>query len=187
MSDERKLLILDLDETLIHANEVSLTYEPSFRYDQYFVYQRPGLALFLTDISKHYQLAIWSSADDRYVEEILSFITPQGLSWVFTWGRSKCSWKRDYVFDTYCFEKRLDKLKRKGFRMEQTLIVDDSPEKARANYGNAVYIHPFTGDPADNELLHLYQYLLDIKDVGNVRSIEKRGWRNRNQDQVRGA
>jgi carboxy-terminal domain RNA polymerase II polypeptide A small phosphatase len=75
------------------------------------------------------------------------------------------------------YEKRLDKLKKKGFRLEQILIIDDSPEKARANYGNAIHIKEFTGDPNDCELRYLYDYLLTLKTVQNVRTIEKRGWR----------
>jgi TFIIF-interacting CTD phosphatase-like protein len=86
--------------------------------------------------------------------------------------------KRDHEYDRYYSEKRLDNLKKKGFALEQTLIVDDSPEKARINYGNAIYIREFTGDPNDKELQYLYNYLLTLKTVGNVRTIEKRGWRN---------
>lgn len=35
----------------------------------------------------------------------------------------------------------------------------------------------FTGDTTDNELQFLYNYLLTLKAVDNVRTIEKRGWR----------
>lgn len=176
--DEKKLLILDLDETLIHATDAQLAVPLSFRLHQYFVYKRPHLDDFLSDIHAHYQLALWSSADDAYVREIAAVITPPGISWAFIWGRSRCSWKRDLRFDTYCFEKRLDKLKSKGYTLEQMLIVDDSPEKTRNNYGNAVHIRSFTGDQQDEELKFLYTYLLSIKEVVNVRSIEKRGWRS---------
>jgi len=49
--------------------------------------------------------------------------------------------------------------------------------RVRANYGNAIYIKEFTGDLNDCELQHLYNYLLTLKTVANVRTIEKRGWR----------
>ena len=42
-----KLLILDLDETLIFATERPLTREADFRVGPYHVYGRPGLADFL--------------------------------------------------------------------------------------------------------------------------------------------
>lgn len=172
-----KLIILDLDETLIHATESELERPFDFRFDNYFIYERPHLRQFLTDISKHFSVGIWSSAGDDYVNEVVRHIKPDSVDFVVVWGRSKCSLKRDLTFDTYCFEKRLDKLKKKGFRLEQILVVDDSPSKSRTNYGNAIYIKEFTGDTSDKELQALYNYLLTLKAVDNVRTIEKRGWR----------
>lgn len=172
-----KLIILDLDETLVHATPNGLGIPHDFKVDKYFVYGRPCLRQFLAGLSKHFSIGIWSSAGDDYVNEIVQHIKPDNVDFVVVWGRSKCSVKRDLVFDTYCFEKRLDKLKRKGFGLERVLVVDDSSSKSRANYGNAIYIKEFTGDTADRELQFLYTYLLTFKTVDNVRTIEKRRWR----------
>lgn len=172
-----KLIILDLDETLIHATERELDISYDFKFDKYFVYERPYLRQFLVDISKHFSIGIWSSASDDYVNEIVRHIKPDNVDFVVVWGRSKCSLKRDLTFDTYFFEKRLDKLKKKGFGLEQILVVDDSPSKSRTNYGNAIYIKEFAGDTSDKELQFLYNYLLTLKEVDNIRTIEKRGWR----------
>jgi len=60
----KTLLILDLDETLIHATTKKLSTDPDFTYADYYIYRRPYLDLFLIDMSLHFQLAIWSSADD---------------------------------------------------------------------------------------------------------------------------
>lgn len=173
----RKLLILDLDETLIFATENPSEYPADFRFDRYFVYKRPGLTEFLTEMARHFTLGVWSSADDDYVAALVSEIKPELVSMEIIWGRSRCSVRRDVSADTYCFEKRLAKLKKRGFRLENMLIVDDSPEKLRSNYGNAIYIKPFTGETDDEELQHLQTYLIAIKDTGNVRLIEKRYWR----------
>lgn len=172
-----KLLILDLDETLIHATEKELEFSADFYFDKYFIHKRPHLDKFLEDISKHFAIGIWSSADDIYVTEIVKNIQPANVEFEIIWGRSRCSLKRDFNLDNYYFEKRLDKLKKKGFRLEQIIIVDDTPEKSRNNYGNAIYIKEFSGDTTDEELKHLYDYLLALKKVDNVRKIEKRGWR----------
>ena len=172
-----KLLILDLDETLIHATEKELAFSADFQFDKYFVHKRPHLDQFLIDISKHFTIGIWSSADDIYVAEIVKNIKPDNVDFEIIWGRSRCSLKRDYDLDNYYFEKRLDKLKKKGFKLEQIIIVDDSPEKSRNNYGNAVYINEFSGNETDEELKYLHDYLLTLKKVDNIRTIEKRGWR----------
>ena len=178
MSDKSdKLLLLDLDETLIHATPVPLTIAPDFQFDLFHIYKRPGLDWFLMNISQHFTVGVWSSADNAYVEEIVKMITPDTMEWFMIWGRSRCTIKRDYNLDGYYFEKRLDKVKRKGFKLEQIIIVDDSPEKSRSNYGNAVYIEPFMGNRNDNELTYLYDYLLTLKEAHNIRTIEKRGWR----------
>ena len=176
-----KLLILDLDETLIHATRDKLDIQEDFQFDQYFVHKRPYLDEFLIKISNHFKVGIWSSATDTYVSEIVKQIKPDSVEFEIIWGRSKCSLKRDYTFDTVNFEKRLDKLKKKGFRLEQIIIVDDSPEKSRTNYGNAVYIKEYTGDKTDEELKHLHDYLITLKNAENIRAIEKRGWRFKKQ------
>ena len=85
-------------------------------------------------------------------ESDFSNIKPENVEFEIIWGRSKCSLRRDYDMDNYYFEKRLDKLKKKGFRLEQIIIVDDTPEKSRNNYGNAVYIKEYSGDKSDEEL-----------------------------------
>lgn len=176
-----KLLILDLDETLVHATQVPLAVPADFRYDIYHVYKRPGLEQFLMNISQHFTVGVWSSGGNEYVREIVKVITPSEMrNWFVVWGKSRCTIRRDYELDIYYFEKRLKKLKNKGFNLEQMIIVDDSPEKSRCNYGNAVFIEPFMGNEHDNELNHLHDYLLTLKDADNIRTIEKRGWRYRN-------
>lgn len=60
-----KLLILDLDETLIHATAEKLSIQEDFLFDKYFVYKRPHLDWFLSEISKHFKVGIWSSASDE--------------------------------------------------------------------------------------------------------------------------
>lgn len=178
-----KLLILDVDETLIHATEEKLNRPEDFRVGNYFVYKRPHLQRFLTNSAVHFALGIWSSAGDGYLEQILERIRPVKVDFDFTWSGSRCSMSigrnsLDICGDPVA-EKRLAKLRKKGYQMEKMLIVEDTPENARVNYGNAIYVKAFTGDPADNELEELYDYLLTLRDVENVRTIEKRHWRKR--------
>lgn len=175
----QKLIILDLDETLIHASTERFAHQPDFVFDEYHVYKRPGLENFLLSLIPHYRLAIWSSAGEEYVQQIIAQLKPAEVIFEFVWSRNKCSLRRDYDTDSYFHEKRLSKVKKKGFELESILLVDDSPEKARSNFGNAVYVTEFTGDLSDTELTFLSEYLISLKDVPNVRIIEKRGWRER--------
>jgi carboxy-terminal domain RNA polymerase II polypeptide A small phosphatase len=182
-----QLLILDIDETLIHATTSQLPIEPDFTFSKYFVYKRPHLEEFLEECSRLFKLAIWSSATDDYVDEIVKIIIPKHIPLEFAWGRSKCTPKstNKSEFDNhrdsdshYNYTKQLKKIKGKGFHLNQTLIVDDTPEKVLDNYGNAIYIKEFLGEKDDTELLLLAQYLKKLVDFENIRKIEKRFWRN---------
>ena len=118
---------------------------------------------------------------------------PASVTPAFVWARSRCTRFRlpgldEQGFDSldystqYEFAKRLKKVVRRGFDLKRTLIVDDTPEKVRQNYGNAIYIKPYLGAPDDRELASLAEYLLTLKEVENVRGIEKRHWRDSAQE-----
>lgn len=183
------LLILDLDETLIHARSETLEREADFRLFDYHVYVRPHVERFLTDCAAHFRLAVWSSASDDYVAEIVKKVFPRQLPLEFVWGRSRCTFavdlaqvQEDGYLDPgshYNYVKKLHKLKRKGYRLERTLIVDDTPAKCIHNYGNAIYVKEYGGEEADDELPALSRYLETLKDAANVRTLEKRRWRSR--------
>lgn len=187
MSD-KKLIILDLDETLIHATSKPFDDNWHFEVFGYKIYKRPYLGVFLNDLRENYDVAVWSSASDDYVEEIVRAIFPMGYPLQFVWGRSRCTYKPNYdkfnelgYVDPYThfnYLKKLEKIKGWSTLRERTLIIDDTPEKSKNNYGNAIYTEEFTGDANDSELLLLIKYLSSIKDVQNVRTIEKRFWRN---------
>jgi RNA polymerase II subunit A small phosphatase-like protein len=182
------LLILDLDETLIHASAELIRDDYDFQVYHYFLYKRPGLDAFLRLCAQHFRLAIWSSASDDYVNAVVKEILPSDIGLEFVWGRSRCTpfllpqydeqgfYNLDFS-SKYEFAKRLKKVTRRGFNLQRILIVDDTPEKVLHNYGNAIYAKPYYGDTNDHELAILATYLLALKDAENVRTIEKRHWR----------
>ncbi|MBX7226920.1 MAG: HAD family hydrolase [Chitinophagales bacterium] len=185
----KRLLILDLDETLIHATTLKNREDYDFCIFDYYVYKRPYLNTFLKEVNIFYHLAIWSSASDDYVHEIVQKIFPSEVNLQFVWGRSRCTPKRIseideddryYFHDSFShhfYTKQLKKIKRMGFQLEHVLIVDDSPEKVANAYGNAIYIKEFIGDSDDRELLALLKYLVKIHQETNFRKIEKRNWK----------
>ncbi len=172
-----KLIISDLDETLIHATTKKLDIDEDFVFETFFVYNRPFLTQFLQELNTDFKIGIWSSATEEYISHLVSQIKPKDVSLEVVWARDRCSFRCDMESDTYIYEKRLDKLKKLGFKMEQILVVDDTHEKSWTNYGNAIYIKEFCGNQNDEELKYLLNYLRTLKDQKNVRVIEKRGWR----------
>ncbi|WP_298903436.1 HAD family hydrolase [uncultured Psychroserpens sp.] len=186
--DHKILLVLDIDETLVHATPKELNRKADFKVFDYYVYRRPYLDHFLDQIKDDFLIAVWSSASDDYVEEVVDIIFPAELKLEFVWGRSRCKPKRflntdDFgnyesrYMDHYNFIKPLKKLKRRGFSLDRMLIIDDTPHKSSDNFGNAIYPKEYVGDLNDDELKALSQYLKTLKDKTHVRNIEKRGWR----------
>lgn len=183
----RTLLVLDLDETLIHASERPLSREADLTLFGYHVYLRPNLAHFLAECARRFDLAIWSSASDDYVEAVVDHLFPRRDALKFVWGRSRATLRRHILPDEAFFYvpadhrnylKPLKKVVRRGWRLERILIVDDTPEKCVRNYGNAIYVRPYEGEAEDTELTLLAAYLGTLADCPNVRKVEKRSWRN---------
>ncbi len=182
------LLVLDIDETLVHARLDPLHYPPDFYVYDYRVYRRPHLERFIEACLEMFDVGVWSSATDAYVEHMVQEIFPNPAALKFAWGRSRCQ-LRSIIADEYDeiahraghlnYLKPLKKLTRHGWSMNRMLIVDDSPEKCVLNYGNAIYPRPFEGNEYDDELPRLGKYLETLKDAEDVRKIEKRTWRQK--------
>lgn len=174
----KPLLILDLDETLIHASYSELATVADYCFDEFWVYRRPYLNEFLLESARHYELAVWSSASDAYAEELVDVFVRPVVPLAFCWGRRRGTYRRGFDTDEYFVAKDLYKVKRKGFDLAQVLIVDDDPRKVAKNYGNAIYVDEFEGDLADTTLAELAQYLKHLAGESEFRCVEKRRWRS---------
>lgn len=171
------LLILDLDETLIHATRVPLGHPADFMFEGYSVHRRPHLDRFIAFVEANFTVAVWTSSSADYAAAVVPRIFPAPERLAFVWSRKRCTPRRDWETDDLDWLKPLKKVKRFGFSLEQVIAVDDSPEKYARSYGNLVRVAPFLGDADDAELLRLERYLTVLKDVPNVRAVEKRWWR----------
>ncbi len=176
---ERKLLILDLDETLIYAAEERSECEPDFIVGRYFVYKRPFLEDFLEFCFGNFDVAVWTTAAESYAEEILKAILKANQKLQFLWTRRRCTLVFDEEEREHFFAKRMSKLRRRKFNLESIIVVDDNPNVWKYSYGNLVRASRFEGDENDKELKLLPIYLEKLSDVSKVRKIEKRNWRNR--------
>jgi len=177
----KKLLILDMDETLIHGSEQFLGREPDAIAPWCFMYKRPYVEAFMQFCCKHFQVAIWTTATPEHAAFCLKHICEEDYPFEFIWTRERCTQVRDcvglYDFGVgYHWVKSLAKIKRHGFSLKQTIMLDDTPSMLERNYGNLIRIKPYLGGSEDMELLRLMPYLLEFKEYENMRSIEKRSW-----------
>jgi RNA polymerase II subunit A small phosphatase-like protein len=173
----KPLLILDLDETLIYGTETPLDRPEDFRVEPFYIYERPHLAEFILYCFSHFDVAVWTSASEDYAREITEHIGLQTGKLVFLWSRNKCTRRFDPENSQESYVKKLIKVKKFNYALENVLMIDDPHEKMVDNYGNHIHITAFEGDFKDEELLHLIKYLDSMKHEENYRKIEKRGWR----------
>lgn len=164
---EEKIVVFDMDETLIHATKQKLSLPEDFTYEDFYVYKRPFLDTFLAECAKLCSIAIWSSADDEYVQGITGQFLDPSLNLAFVWGRSECWVKIVKEEDELTGLKRkryqnikpLEKIRRQGYNMENLLIVDDSRYKVKDNPQNYIIIPAFEGEQEDQALKTLLEAL----------------------------
>lgn len=181
-----KLLILDMDETLLHTStEYQLEGDYDFKiiFDEggwsekttYFVRKRPNLDEFLDFAFNNFKVAVWTAGGKDYATEALTKCGINLNALEFFWTRDKCTIKIDLETGNYYGLKKLDKVKKLGWSLNDVLIVDDVKETASENYGNLVQVKPYYYG-YDDELLKLIKYLDKIKNESNYRRIDKRHW-----------
>ncbi len=88
---KRKLMVLDLDETLIHTAYTPIEgTELKARRGYFYLYERPFLKEFLDRCSTEYDLAIWSASKADYVRWIIRSTVLSEYSFVFINTRKNC-------------------------------------------------------------------------------------------------
>ncbi|MDQ4120459.1 MAG: HAD family hydrolase [Acidobacteriota bacterium] len=138
-----------------------------------------NLETFLEFCFENFEVAVWTTATKPYAEEILRRILKDNQRLQFIWTRERCTLAFDEDEREHFFVKKMYKLRRRGYKPKSVIVVDDSPNVWKTSFGNLVRVSQFEGDENDEELKFLPIYLEKLKDVENVRVIEKRNWRSR--------
>ncbi len=82
----RKLLVLDLDETLVHSSfkpvpntDYKLQIDVDGTLYNVYVLKRPGVDEFLERVSQHYEVVIFTASLPQYANPLLDLLDPKGL------------------------------------------------------------------------------------------------------------
>lgn len=170
------LLVLDLNGTILHR--------PDRRRPSHFL-ERQSTASFLDYIFSRFQVMVWSSARLENVRLMANklFPGPRRQFLVAEWGRDRMGLTPEDFVKRVQVYKRLEKvwaeptiqgrhpLQATGATWDQsnTILIDDSLEKARSEPFNLVELPEFKGNSEPTDVLqHLTIYLDDIlmqKDV----------------------
>lgn len=180
---QKKTLILDLDETLIHCSSESTPdienpsdnfsiniQSPEDGMQNLRVYKRPHLDQFLSQMRKYYQLVIFTSSGSSYANSIINRIDPDGEYFDFRVFQEHCIATQNGVLvkDLRVFANRDQK---------SVILVDNSALSFSNQLFNGVPILPFYGNSEDTELKKLMQFLLLVKDEKDIRSVNKQVFR----------
>jgi len=166
----KKVLVLDLDETLVHS-----TFEPVTNPDLILpvriqgmtyrinVIKRPGVEEFLAKVGEMFEVVIFTASLAEYAEPLCRILdTTNAISSLLY--RQHCTPLNGvYVKDMSLL----------GRDMKDIILVDNSPNSFLFQPENAYHIKNFFDDKTDRELIRLANFLDHMDDVEDVRPIEE--------------
>ncbi|KAF1332394.1 Nli interacting factor-like phosphatase, partial [Globisporangium splendens] len=163
----KKCLVLDLDETLVHSS-----FKPTLNPDyiipvdidgtvhQVCVCKRPGAEEFLIEMAKHYEIVIYTASLSKYADPLLDRLDPEKVI-RFRLFREHCvQYEGNYVKDLSLLDRDIT----------QTVIIDNSPMSYLFHPRNAIGCSSFIDDMNDRELDSISRFLVDIRNIEDVRS-----------------
>ena len=158
-----RLVIFDLDETLVHATNERLASVPDFEFSPYFVYIRPFARDLLQYAADNFDIAVWSSSSKAYVEAVTEHVFGNRYPTKFSWAENRCVQKVDPRTNGYVYIKDLRKVQKHGYSVNEIVMIDDSPEKLQRQPRSHLGITPFLGDVNDSALLSVLEKLKAIR------------------------
>ena len=154
-SPDKRILFLDLDETLIHTTfageeqKVSDRHQPSVNY-------RPYLDLFLEEMSKYYNLVLFTASYREYAEKLLNKIDKNSEFILNVLARENCTkYNNNFIKD---FRIVLNK----NFAREDMVMLDNKVISFAYNMHQGIPILPYYDDDTDTELRDIIPYLIEL-------------------------
>ena len=171
---DKKTLILDLDETLVHSsfkpiNYNNILHKPdiflsiNFRNNNHnvFVLKRPYVHEFLKEMNKFYNIVIFTASVKEYANPLLDTLDTEKVIKKRLFREDCCIGPNGkYVKD----------LKILNMNLKDLILVDNNPISYSYNKCNGVPIQTWHFDKTDQELIKLIpvlQFLADVNDVRN--------------------
>jgi Dullard-like phosphatase family protein len=166
------LLVLDLDETLVHcvnfdgrinSTTESVPFRPLgaptnsapglVKFNR-----RPGLEKFLKSMAEHFQIVVFTASDRAYARAVLNQIDPDHHVCKLL-CRESCSFTKtgNVVKDLRLFY---------GKQLHNIILVDNSTKCFYPQIDNGIPILSFIDDQKDTELEELSQFLIALKRSG---------------------
>lgn len=181
----RKRLVVDLDETLIHSASRNTSHSNSSQGHMvevrfaisgvstlYYVHKRPHCDLFLSKVSKWYDLVVFTASMKEYADPVIDWLE-SSFSGRFSKRlyRNNCILRDGvgYIKDLSIVCGPMENSSNVG--LGEVILVDNSPVSYAMNVENAIQVEGWISDPSDNDLLTLLPFLEALRHTTDVRDI----------------
>ena len=152
-------LVLDLDETLVHA---TIQFEEPPHPARMIMVEgcpiwlalRPFARQFLSSLSIHYELVVWTAGKEAYGRAVVKELDPTGSLISHSLFRQDCTVEED-IDGNRVYIKDLSLLGRD----ERTRICDNNPDSFYLQPASGILVEDFLGDPEDTFLFKLLTHL----------------------------
>ena len=204
----KKIVLLDLDETLIHADfREEFINNENYKYDAIIsfytkneidedankdddvysnieevesfdlldnkilssvgIFLRPGVQKFLAEISKNFEVGIFTAALPEYADAAINYLDPEDKYIKFRLYRNHCIDIKDSL--------RVKDLRiLKNINIKNIILVDNNMYSFAPQLNNGILINSFYCDKDDKELDNVYRYLIDyILPADDVREVNE--------------
>ena len=172
-NNEKKLLILDLDETLVHTSfqpifinniiiepDITLKILYDNKYYNLYVLIRPYVYEFLREMSKIFIIYIFTASIKEYANPLLNELDKKKVITKRLY-RENCTLTKEgkYV-------KNLNNFK---YNLKDIILLDNNPISYSFNKNNGIPIKTWHNDKNDKELLKMINFLKFLSTVNDVR------------------
>lgn len=164
---QKKTLVLDLDETLIHSsmtpfrNRTNIVLDIDLGPEKYTIYSiiRPFVEEFLFEMSLYYEINLFTASLEQYSKPLLKFIDKNKVI-KHVYNREYCKYHEGYFFKDLSIVNR---------DYKDLIIIDNNPASYLFNKENGIPIKSWFDDPNDNELIKLIPFMKFLGKVYDVR------------------
>ena len=154
IKSKRKLLIFDLDETLVYTDP-----------DKMKSTIRPHTDEMLEALSAHYDIAVWTAAEKHYADQIIDgLVDPLGKFILMRLYREDCV----QITDEICIK---DFRVLEGIDMKRVVLIDNQLLSFATNLENGFLCDSFNGSMADVELSSIKDFFLNYKDEDDLQKL----------------
>lgn len=161
----RKTLVLDLDETLVHSSfkpipnaDFVISIELDSVTHRVYVRKRPGVDEFMRVVGEIFEVVVFTASLSKYADPLLDILDKHKVVHTRLFREACVLHYGNYVKD----------LSHLGREMSHTVIIDNSPYSYMFQPQNAIPIISWFHDKSDRQLYELLPFLQSLQHVNDV-------------------